>query len=152
MFYKLILRAFPNHFKHDSIYAHYPMTIPEENKKIMKDLGRENDYSWDRPAYTRPRVELTSYQGAKAVLDNSKDYKVTWGEATGHLFGKGGREFMLSGDSALHAKQRQVMEDALFQDEWKTHVKEFYEKITLKLLKGKSCKIANINQVDITRE
>lgn len=38
------LRAFPNHFKPDSIYAHYPMTIPGENRKIMKNLGRENHY------------------------------------------------------------------------------------------------------------
>ena len=27
VFYKLMLRAFPNHFKPDSIYAHYPMTV-----------------------------------------------------------------------------------------------------------------------------
>lgn len=26
--YKLFLRAFPNHFKANSVYAHYPMTIP----------------------------------------------------------------------------------------------------------------------------
>ena len=25
VFYKLFLRAFPNHFKPDSVYAHYPM-------------------------------------------------------------------------------------------------------------------------------
>ena len=28
VFYKLCLRAFPNHFKGNSVYAHYPMTIP----------------------------------------------------------------------------------------------------------------------------
>ena len=63
--YKLFLRAFPNHFKSNSIYAHYPMTIPRqvlgpvvalkilnsdsENTKIMRSLGRETQYSWDRP-------------------------------------------------------------------------------------------------------
>ncbi len=63
--YKLFLRAFPNHFKGNSIYAHYPMTIPRqvfgpviaikllipysENTKIMRSLGRESQYSWDRP-------------------------------------------------------------------------------------------------------
>jgi linoleate 10R-lipoxygenase len=152
MFYKLMLRAFPNHFKQDSIYAHYPMTIPSENRKIMKDLGREADYSWDRPAYVPPRINLTSYPAAKSVLDNAKDFKVTWGEATEYLFGKGGRNFTLSGDTALYAKQRQIMEKAFYQDGWKQHVKNFYETVTLKLLKEKSCKIAGINQVDITRE
>ena len=28
--YKLFLRAFPNHFKPNSVYAHYPMTIPRQ--------------------------------------------------------------------------------------------------------------------------
>lgn len=26
--YKLFFRSFPNHFKGNSVYAHYPMTIP----------------------------------------------------------------------------------------------------------------------------
>lgn len=25
VFYKLFIRAFPNHFKYNSVYAHYPM-------------------------------------------------------------------------------------------------------------------------------
>lgn len=39
-----------------------------------------------------------------------------------------------------------------FRDKWQQQIKEFYEYITLKLLKEKSCKLAGINQVDITRE
>lgn len=147
-----MLRSFPNHFKPDSIYAHYPMTIPSENKKIFSNLGRVEHYSWDKPAFIPPRVNLTSYLGAKAILENAKDFRVTWGEATGFLFGKGGLNFMLSGDSPKHAKQRQVMGKALYQEKWKQQVKEFYEDITVKLLRQKACKIAGVNQVDITRE
>lgn len=29
--YKLFFRAFPNHFKSNSVYAHYPMTIPRQD-------------------------------------------------------------------------------------------------------------------------
>ncbi|KAL2004333.1 hypothetical protein VTN02DRAFT_3127 [Thermoascus thermophilus] len=152
VFYKLMLRVFPQYFKPDSIYAHYPMTIPSENRVIMKSLGREADYSYDRPALIPPRIFLTSYQGAKLVLDNAKDFRVTWGEATGYIFGKGGFDFMLSGDTAFHAKQRETMSKSLYRDQWRKHVKEFYEDITLRLLHEKSCKIAGINQVDITRD
>lgn len=152
VFYKLMLRVFPQYFKPDSIYAHYPMTIPSENRVIMKSLGREADYSYDRPALIPPRIFLTSYQGAKLILDNAKDFRVTWGEATGYIFGKGGFDFMLSGDTAFHAKQRETMSKSLYRDQWRKHVKEFYEDITLRLLHEKSCKIAGINQVDITRE
>ena len=66
--------------------------------------------------------------------------------------GKGGLDFMLAGDTQFHAKQRQLMHKALYRDQWHRHVKDFYEHITLRLLNEKSCKIAGINQVDITRE
>ncbi|KAL1954110.1 hypothetical protein VTO42DRAFT_1734 [Malbranchea cinnamomea] len=152
VFYKLMLRAFPNWVKPDSIYAHYPMTVPSVLKDVFKELGRDTHYSWDRPAFIPPRVNLTSYIGAKTILENAKDFRVTWGEATAFLFGKRGWSFMLSGDSDHHTKQREVMGMSLYRKEWKRQVKEFYEDITLKLLRQKTCKIAGVNQVDITRD
>ena len=128
------------------------MTIPSENKKILQDLGREEQYSWDRPALIPPRVNLTSYVGAKFILERPKEFIVTWGEATSFLMGKGGSDFMLSGDSAFHTKQRQLMGKALYRSNWHQEVKDFYESTTIKLLREKSCKIAGINQIDITRE
>ncbi|KAL8871724.1 MAG: hypothetical protein Q9174_002501 [Haloplaca sp. 1 TL-2023] len=152
MISKLILRTLPNWFKTDSIYAHYPMTIPSENKKIMRDLKREQDYSWDRPAFKPPRVCLTSYPAVKHVLERAQDYTVPFSDATGWLFGKGGQDFMLSGDSSFHTKQKQTMEKALFKDNWNQSVKNFYEEITLKLLHEKSFKLAGMNMVDITKD
>jgi linoleate 10R-lipoxygenase len=37
---KLFLRAFPNHFKADSVYVHYPMTIPSVSFKIYIRIQR----------------------------------------------------------------------------------------------------------------
>ncbi|KAL9596957.1 MAG: hypothetical protein Q9219_005468 [cf. Caloplaca sp. 3 TL-2023] len=152
MISKLILKTLPDWFKPDSIYAHYPMTIPSENRKIMRNLKREQDYSWDRPAFIPPRVNLTSYVGAKYLLERGKEYNVTWGEATGWLFGKGGLDFMLSGDSKFHAQQRQTMGKALYKENWHQHIKDFYEQITLQLLHQKSFKLGGMNMVDITRD
>ena len=118
----------------------------------MRSLGREEHYSWDRPALIPPRVNFTSYIGAKYILEHQNDFKVTWGEATAFLMGKGGADFMLSGDTRFHAQQRQLMGKSLYRDSWHKQVKDFYEYTTLKLLHEKSCKIAGINQVDITRE
>ena len=128
------------------------MTIPSENKKILRSLGREEHYTWDRPAAIPPRVNLTSYVGAKYILERPQQFKVTWGAATGYCMGKGGFDFMLSGDSPFHTKQRELMGKALYRDQWHQEVKDFYEHITLKLLREKSCNIAGVNQVDITRE
>lgn len=150
--YRLFLRAFPNHFKPNSIYAHYPMTIPSENKKILRDLGREEQYSWDKPALIAPRVNLTSYIGAKYIMERPQEFNVAWGEGNGHIVGKGGLDFILGRESPSHAKQEQLTAKPLPQDQWHQQIKDFYEHITLKLLHQHSCKLAGLNQVDITRE
>lgn len=152
VFYKLALRALPNNFKPDSIYVHYPMTIPSENRKIMATLGREDQYSWDKPARIPPRVDFTSYVGAKYILERGQEFNVTWGEATALFMGKEGWNFMLSGDQPLHAKQRKIMRESLYRENWHQQIKDFYEDITLKLLREHTCKIYGINQVDITRD
>ncbi|OQU97287.1 hypothetical protein CLAIMM_03240 [Cladophialophora immunda] len=152
VFYKLLLRALPNHFKPNSIYAHYPMTIPSENAKIMKNLGRFEDYDWSIPEYIPTRVNLTSYQSAKYLLERPQDFKVMWNDGLGFCMGKGGERFCLGGDAVFHRKQRQTMHQLIYRDKWHEHIKHFYEYITLRLLHEKSCKIAGINQVDITRD
>lgn len=152
VFYKLFLQAFPNHFQPNSVYAHYPMTIPSENLKILRDLGRDRHYTWDRPAAIPPRVNLTSYVGAKFMRERPKDFNVTWGDATAFVMGKGGGDFMLSGDTSFHGSQRQVMAKSLYKDKWHQEVKEFYEYITRRLLREKTSRIAGINTVDITRD
>lgn len=142
VFYKLATRAFPNWFKADSIYAHYPMTIPSENRNIMKNLGREQDYSYDRPSYTPPRVNLVSHQNAKLVLDSQKDFKASWSRTMTELFGKG----------EWDAKQRQALGQAFNTEDFPKLVKKFYEETTLRLIQEKGAKLANVNQIDITRD
>ncbi|KAH0555975.1 hypothetical protein GP486_006082 [Trichoglossum hirsutum] len=129
----------------------YDLNI-EQNKKILTDLGRVDQYCWDRPAFIPPRINLTSYVGAKCVLENQQKFKVTWGEGFGFLMGKEGLNFMLSGDTPHHASQRKLMAGSLYRDGWHQQVKEFYEYITLKLLREKSYKLAGVNQVDVVRE
>lgn len=147
-----MLRALPNNFREDSIYCHYPMTIPEENAKIMQNLGRYSDYNYDKPQYIPERINLTSYKNAKYILSDKKSFNVMWTEPFIFTMGKAGGDFMLSGDTEFHEKQRETMSKALYLDKWHQHVKDFYQWTTLRLLHEKSCKIAGINQVDLTRE
>lgn len=151
-FYKLFLRAFPQHFKPNSIYAHHPMTIPSENRVIMKDLGRESHYSWDRPTRQQDRVMIQNYHGVRQVVEDKIKYNTMVADAFEYIMGKPGRDFMLSGDTEFHAKQKQVMAKAIYHDQWKKDIKSFYEYITMRLFKEKSVKIAGINQVDLTRD
>lgn len=156
VFYKLILRAFPQHFKPNSIYAHFPLVVSPANQIIQQNLGTYHQYSYDKPAYLPKPTLITSYETAKLILDNKVDYKVTWGEAITFLMQNNGKmyghDFMLAGDQTANANSRETMSKALFRDGWYKDVKEFYEKITLQLLHEKAYKLAGVYQVDIVRD
>ena len=118
----------------------------------MEKLGRKQDYSWDVPTKIPERINLTSYDAAQYVLNRKTDFNVMWTEGFLYTMGKSGTDFMLGGDTQFHAKQRQIMAKSIYRDQWKQHIKQFYEYITLRLLHEKSIKIAGRNQVDITRD
>lgn len=151
-FFKLFIRAFPNHFKQDSIYAHYPMVIPSENHKILSNLKRVHLFDFDRPKNVSPRINVTSYGAAEYVLKNQDKYKVMWQEGFKLLMGEGGGRFMLSGDSPFHAQQRQCMRSLLYQDGWMSAVKSFYSMISERLLSEKSYRLANQTHLDVVRD
>lgn len=156
VFYKLALRAFPNHIRGDSVYAHFPFVVPSENKKILTSLGHGSTYSYDRPTY-RPIPRFINSQAAcKSILSNQDAFKVTWGKKLEFILSRDGqsygRDFMLSGDRPANAASRKMIHNALYRDKWESEVRSFYEDITLQLLKKHSYKIAGVNQVDISRD
>ncbi|CEJ62348.1 Putative Psi-producing oxygenase A [Penicillium brasilianum] len=156
VFYKLVLRAFPNHFRGDSVYAHFPMVVPHENKKILTSLGRGDVYSFDRPTYTPPPTMINSHAACMSILADKEAFSVVWGKKLEFILSrdghKYGRDFMLSGDRPPHTQSRKMIGNALYRDKWKSEVRSFYEEITLQLLQRKSYKIAGVNQVDIVRD
>lgn len=67
------------------------MTIPDENRKIMKNLGRETDYSYTRPARIPPRINVVTNEGVRAVLEDGANFKVSlWADGLKYLMGKPG--------------------------------------------------------------
>ncbi|KAK2858498.1 hypothetical protein FQN49_004674 [Arthroderma sp. PD_2] len=154
--YKLILRAFPHHFKGNSVYAHFPFVTPAENLRILSDLGTARKYSWEKPGRIPLPVMISSHSACRKILGNKHDFKVTWGETIEFLMKRDGRpfgkDFMLSGDRPANASSRKLMHDALYIDRWREEVKTFYRDITLKLLHSKAYKLAGTNQVDIVRD
>ncbi|KAL2862868.1 peroxidase/cytochrome P450 family protein [Aspergillus lucknowensis] len=156
VFYKLVLRAFPNHFSGNSIYAHFPLVIPSENEKILRNLGIAEKYSWARPKHIPHPHFINSHATCMSILNNQETFKVTWGKKieflmqnANHLYGK---DFMLSGDGPPNAASRKLMGSALYRVKWEEDVKKFYAQITLKLLHRNSYKVAGVNQVDIVRD
>ncbi|PWY87652.1 heme peroxidase [Aspergillus heteromorphus CBS 117.55] len=156
VFYKLVLRAFPNYVKGDSIYAHFPLVIPSENKKILQSLSVAQNYSWDRPHYTPMPQFINSNSACMSILSDQDTFKVTWGKKIEFLMQHSnqpyGRDFMLSGDRPPNAASRKLMGSALYREKWESEAKKFYEDITLKLLHQHSYKVAGVHQVDIVRD
>jgi cytochrome P450 len=163
VFYKLILRAFPNNFEPTSVYAHYPLTVPDETRTVLIDLKKANKYTFERPG-TTPAVKMVfSHAAATRITEDQEAFKVTWGKAIEFLMGPASKNFMLAGDGKANAESRKFMENAMYMgpysrsipqgnEKWLQEVRKFYEEITPKLLKQKSFKVGKVNQVDIIRD
>ena len=163
VFYKLILRAFPDSFEPNSVWAHYPLTVPSEMKTVLTDLNKAHKYNFDRPGTKTPVQMVFSHAAAKQITEDQEAFKVTWGKAMEFLMGPAAKNFMLAGDEKANAKSRELMENAMYlgpysrvipegNEKWLQEVRKFYEEITPKLLKEKSYKVGKTNQVDIIRD
>lgn len=156
VFYKLLFRAFPHHFKANSIYAHFPLVVPSENQKISSELGHVRLYDWSQPSFTPTPRFIKSHAACTSILSDQEAFTVTWGKKIEFLMQNHdhpyGKDFMLSGDKPPNASSRKMMGGALYRGQWESEVKKFYEEITLKLLHRYSYQLAGINQVDIVRD
>ena len=126
--------------------------MPSETKKILTNLGRVQDFNFDRPTAIPQRINITSYGGAQYILENEAKYKVAWHEGLAWLMGDGGSRFMLSGDSDLHANQRKYLNAQLYNEGWRASIKTFYAQVTDRLIHEKSYRLAGTNFVDIIRD
>ncbi|GAB0138710.1 hypothetical protein EsDP_00006936 [Epichloe bromicola] len=152
VFYKLFIRAFPNHFRYNSVYAHYPMVTPSENHKILTNLKRLDRFDFSRPVYASPEVRLSSYSAAKYILSNDDKYNLAWEEGFKNLTGSAGSKLFLSGGNSAHVEQRSNLQALLRKDGLMASIKSFYARITERLLVEKSFKVAGKSQVDIVRD
>ncbi|KAK7569898.1 heme peroxidase [Phyllosticta citricarpa] len=151
--FKLFLRAFPNHIEPNSVYAHYPMTVPSEMERCLKDLGTAHKYSFKRPERIGMPNLVFTYKTAEQVLSDKEAFHVTWGPAMEFLMGKPAKNFMLAGDGYENLESRKMMSKALYVSDWVKEVKTYYLQKSRELLKEKSYKLGDsLNQVDIIRD
>lgn len=138
--HKLIFRAFPFHFASNSIHAHLPFIVPEENKVIHDTLGTSELYSWEKPARKIDPVVVKSHKAISQVLGNNKDFYVPWGESISYLVSPPGKsfakEFCLSGDGSANHESRSHVNRCLYQPkEWEAEIKQFFDLTTKNLLR-----------------
>ncbi|KAI1800009.1 heme peroxidase [Daldinia bambusicola] len=151
VFYKLFLRAFPNHFRGDSVYAHYPMVVPSETKMILTNLGRAQHFNYDRPSFIPPPVSVTAYSGAQHIHENQDKYRTMGDEGLSFLTGRN-ESHLLSANSPFGSSPKEPTHDQLCKGDWNSHVKTFYAQTADRLIKEKTYKLAGQNFVDIVRD
>ncbi|KAJ4369231.1 hypothetical protein N0V83_006316 [Neocucurbitaria cava] len=152
VFYKLFLRAFPQHFKHNSVYAHYPLTIPSAMQDALKDLKKDHLYDFTKPKATPHPHLVREYKLATEIMKDQSTFKVVWGQAMEYIMGAAAKDFMLAGDGSKNAASRAMVSKALYISDWDKQVRSYYTSKTRSLLASKSAKIADFHQVDIIRD
>lgn len=137
-FYKLFFTSFPQHFKRNSVYAHFPLTIPGEMERILGDLGNGHNYSYTQPHRLPNQVEITSFKGVKDILKDTHTFRVAWREAVQFLMGPQGQNYMLAGEGQEHTRSRRIMDDAIYSpNNWEEEIRQFYLTKTQALLDEK---------------
>ena len=162
-FYKLVFTAFPQHFKRNSVYAHFPFMIPSEMKNILEGDDdnvpeKHKNYNYDRPSLLPGLTEINSYAGALHILKQPEVFNVAWRDAIVFLMGDEAKNFMLAGDGPENLNSRRIVEPALYGKtpcehfDWKGEVKKFYLTKTRDLLKDKKYEVGNTHRVDLIRD
>lgn len=137
--HKLIFRAFPNNFANNSIYAHFPLVTPSENKKILEGLGTRSQYSWEAPRARPFPVMIKSHKACTQILNDNTSFKVAWGEAITSLTHNHDAPglsagFCLSGDRNANRSNRDYIQKCLYPDRWDSDVKAFFSTTSSRLL------------------
>ena len=155
-FYKLFFTSFPQHFVRNSVYAHFPLTVPGEMMTVLKKLGTDMNYSDKKPQRLPGQVEVTTLAGAKYVLENRTTYRVAWREAMAFLLGDLGKNYMLAGEDRPNDNSRKLMHHAMYSPpNWDEEVRSFYDKKTRELIKTKKYSFASLpgeNYIDIIND
>ncbi|CCX12338.1 heme peroxidase [Pyronema domesticum] len=146
----LILNAFPNHIKFNSVYAMQPFYTPTKSKEIFEKLGVADKYSFDAPSANSRLIPITSLAGLKQVLSNKQNFRVPWGAKMSSL-----ESYMLASDRPECAAQREVVKDALYGPNGSLqNFATYSEEITRKLLKREAYELGRkgVHQVDIVKD
>ncbi|KIW96307.1 uncharacterized protein Z519_03376 [Cladophialophora bantiana CBS 173.52] len=143
VFYKLVLTALPNSYRQNSVYAHYPLVIPEENKSILTKLKKADLYNFDKPTHLPHTLALSSVEACKMVMRGTSDFRSPWDVLPFSLVQglQQSREWgSIVADKLLQIEELQAATDA------------FYKDAISALLRNRAYQLAGSHQVDVVRD
>ncbi|KAK5270764.1 hypothetical protein LTR96_004042 [Exophiala xenobiotica] len=138
--YKLVLTALPNSYRQDSIYAHYPLVIPEENRVILNGLKKAHLYNFEKPSERAPDVILTSLDACKTVVNDVDGFRSLWRPDS---FMPGPPDDWISKKSGMLALKLPETEGL------STATTAFYKEAVTNLVNSEHYELAGSSQVDM---
>ncbi|KIW78908.1 hypothetical protein Z517_08747 [Fonsecaea pedrosoi CBS 271.37] len=143
VFYKLVLTALPNSYRQDSVYAHYPLVIPEENKAIMTKLKKADLYSFDKPDNLPAAVAVSSSSACRTVVGSTSGFRSSWD-----------MQLFSSGQELQHHREKGlIVAHKLLQTEGlQAAADAFYKDVITALVRKSAYQLAGCRQVDVVRD
>ncbi|KAH8810840.1 putative fatty acid oxygenase PpoA [Xylogone sp. PMI_703] len=148
--YKLFLTAFPHHFEHNSIYAHFPFIIPSEKRDNLLQLGKEEYYNYNRPCMRPNAIIITGYWSASDLLSDSKSFRSPLGYLPLKIQAKDEQSPPEGGDST--SIPALLISHALYDESLsQERVSRFVQETAQNLILQNSVQIMKEKQIDIVR-
>ena len=139
VFYKLVLNAFPNHLSKNSIYAHYPLVIPEENRAILKELKRDSFYNFELST-PKPAALVTPSAELKSVaMTDSANFDSQWSK----------RAVAFGGPAGKTSAPTSFADAFMANEQWKSITTKYYSENIERLWKEKQYELGDHQQIDL---
>ncbi|CAE6469047.1 unnamed protein product [Rhizoctonia solani] len=140
---KLLMRALPRHYPHNSAYSLFPFFTPSATKENLTRLKLADKYDFERPVATPPSKVINSLSGIKHVLGNPSKYKSLHGLKMGYVTNQNG-VFLAFDERPHQATERSIVLRALFpgQDDLDKHAR-YYQEAVRSLIQAESTSYDN---------
>jgi hypothetical protein len=146
------MRAFPGWYDCNSVFALFPLTIPDESKKILTNLGQVSSYSFKPPTKPSVPVIFSTVESARTILKTEQAFNPISGKPISDLTGIYG--LRLSADTPNNTAEYSILVKAFYSDvpNGMEEVWEFYIKRTTQLIRDRSYELGDYFQLDAVRE
>ncbi|OAX39674.1 heme peroxidase [Rhizopogon vinicolor AM-OR11-026] len=101
---RLLLRTLPNDYTVDSIYTWFPFVHPEPMADFLKNLGKLNEYSLERPKACGPSTIVKNYVEIEQVLRSTDKFVPEYIERAAEII-KGKGFFVVSENGSEEQKR-----------------------------------------------
>ncbi|KAG6381666.1 heme peroxidase [Boletus reticuloceps] len=139
---RLLLRTLPNDYDEKSVYTWFPLMQPEAMGKYLKDIGKLDGYSLERPKQHVPPTTVSGYVEVGEVLRDTQSFTAMAEHRASEVI-KGKGFFSASADATQ--VQKEFISALAPSPEAIEKIGQYFYKKTAELISAASCPLINSN-------